>query len=265
MSRARRSEETHARGKLVLAHPTSLDGIRVALAAGVDVIVHTTLGEEAPWDAALLAEWSRRTCRSFRPSSSGRTSCARKRRRRQSSTLIGATLEELRDSTRRAGRSFRHRRGLHARVRSHGRIRLHVQGGHHTHGDPGVAHHGTRRALERSRTADGSAGIDADLVVLAGDPQTDVKNFAQGSLRVPRRQAHLCIRPTAISLGRFAARAARLRSPRSRSTTSTMPADYAISLLARRDYSSQELKKKLAQRGYIEHAYRSRWSTTWSP
>ena len=31
--------------------------------------------------------------------------------------------------------------------------------------------------------------------------------------------------------------------------------DYAISLLARRDYSSKELKKKLAQRGYIEHAY----------
>jgi regulatory protein len=31
--------------------------------------------------------------------------------------------------------------------------------------------------------------------------------------------------------------------------------DYAISLLARRDYSSHELKKKLAERGYVEHAY----------
>jgi len=31
--------------------------------------------------------------------------------------------------------------------------------------------------------------------------------------------------------------------------------DYAISLLARRDYSSRELKKKLALRGYTEHAY----------
>jgi regulatory protein len=31
--------------------------------------------------------------------------------------------------------------------------------------------------------------------------------------------------------------------------------DYAVSLLARRDYSTRELKKKLAERGYIEHAY----------
>jgi regulatory protein len=31
--------------------------------------------------------------------------------------------------------------------------------------------------------------------------------------------------------------------------------DYAVSLLARRDYTSKELKKKLADRGYIEHAY----------
>lgn len=30
--------------------------------------------------------------------------------------------------------------------------------------------------------------------------------------------------------------------------------DYAVSLLARRDYSTVELKKKLAERGYIEHA-----------
>jgi regulatory protein len=30
--------------------------------------------------------------------------------------------------------------------------------------------------------------------------------------------------------------------------------DYAVTLLARRDYSTQELKKKLADRGYDEHA-----------
>ena len=48
-------EETHARGKLVMAHPTSLEAIRLALDVGVDVLVHTTLGEESPWDAATLA------------------------------------------------------------------------------------------------------------------------------------------------------------------------------------------------------------------
>ena len=31
--------------------------------------------------------------------------------------------------------------------------------------------------------------------------------------------------------------------------------DYAVALLAKRDYSTRELKKKLAERGYTEHAY----------
>jgi len=48
-------EETHAHGKLVMAHPTSLEAIRLALDAGVDVLVHTTLGEESPWDGATVA------------------------------------------------------------------------------------------------------------------------------------------------------------------------------------------------------------------
>jgi len=47
-------EETHRHHKLVLAHPTSVEGIRTALEAGVDVLVHTTLGETAPWDQELL-------------------------------------------------------------------------------------------------------------------------------------------------------------------------------------------------------------------
>ena len=50
------AEATHSQGKLVLAHPTSVEGIRGALDAGVDILVHTTLGEESPWDAALVAE-----------------------------------------------------------------------------------------------------------------------------------------------------------------------------------------------------------------
>jgi imidazolonepropionase-like amidohydrolase len=48
------AEETHARGKLLFAHPSTLDGIRIGLDAGVDVFVHTTLGERQPWDDALV-------------------------------------------------------------------------------------------------------------------------------------------------------------------------------------------------------------------
>lgn len=48
------SKVAHARGKLVLAHPTDRQGIDTALNANVDIIVHTT-PEGGVWDAALLA------------------------------------------------------------------------------------------------------------------------------------------------------------------------------------------------------------------
>ena len=45
-----------------------------------------------------------------------------------------------------------------------------------THADPGVAHHGAGRALERTDARGRVApGLDADLVVLAADPAADVK------------------------------------------------------------------------------------------
>jgi imidazolonepropionase-like amidohydrolase len=49
------TRETHRRGRLVMAHPTDIPGIRAALAAGVDVLVHTTLGKEkTEWDPMLI-------------------------------------------------------------------------------------------------------------------------------------------------------------------------------------------------------------------
>jgi imidazolonepropionase-like amidohydrolase len=48
-------EETHKHGKLVFAHPTSVEAIRLAVDAGVDVIVHTTLGDPTPWDPSPVA------------------------------------------------------------------------------------------------------------------------------------------------------------------------------------------------------------------
>ncbi|MGH8285820.1 MAG: amidohydrolase family protein, partial [Steroidobacteraceae bacterium] len=47
--------ETHARGGLVMVHPTDVDGVRDAVAAGVDVLVHTTIDPpKATWDPALI-------------------------------------------------------------------------------------------------------------------------------------------------------------------------------------------------------------------
>ncbi len=51
------ADETHRRGKPVLAHPTDIEGINLALEAGVDVLVHTTIGEgKTTWDAALIEQ-----------------------------------------------------------------------------------------------------------------------------------------------------------------------------------------------------------------
>jgi imidazolonepropionase-like amidohydrolase len=51
------ADETHRRGLPVLAHPTDIEGINLAIEAGVDVLVHTTIGEgKTVWDAALIEQ-----------------------------------------------------------------------------------------------------------------------------------------------------------------------------------------------------------------
>jgi imidazolonepropionase-like amidohydrolase len=51
------ADETHRRGFPVLAHPTDIEGINLAIEAGVDVLVHTTIGEgKTAWDAALIEQ-----------------------------------------------------------------------------------------------------------------------------------------------------------------------------------------------------------------
>src|SRR5690606_5050187 len=47
-------DETHRRGKPAMAHPTDVEGIGAALDAGVDVLVHTTLGVESGWPEPLV-------------------------------------------------------------------------------------------------------------------------------------------------------------------------------------------------------------------
>jgi imidazolonepropionase-like amidohydrolase len=46
--------ETHRRGQLVFAHPTDLDGVRAALLARVDILAHPPLGVPGPWPVELM-------------------------------------------------------------------------------------------------------------------------------------------------------------------------------------------------------------------
>jgi imidazolonepropionase-like amidohydrolase len=50
--------ETHARGGLVMAHPTDPQGVAASVAAGVDIVVHTTIDGPQPvtWSADLIRD-----------------------------------------------------------------------------------------------------------------------------------------------------------------------------------------------------------------
>jgi imidazolonepropionase-like amidohydrolase len=50
--------ETHARGGLLMAHPTDPEGVAESVAAGVDIVVHTTIDGPQPvtWSADLIRD-----------------------------------------------------------------------------------------------------------------------------------------------------------------------------------------------------------------
>jgi len=174
-------EETHAHGKLVMAHPTTLEAIRLSLDVGVDVLVHTTLGEEAPWDQATLARmksahlsvvptfklWVHELKKEDVPPS-------------VVDTLVDATLQQL--------QSF---------IAVQGQVLFGTDVGYMHDYDPTdeyvlMAKAGMSQAqiLESLTTAPAARwkeekrhgqiakGFAADLVMLASDPFDDVKNFA---------------------------------------------------------------------------------------
>ena len=175
-------EETHARGKLVLAHPTSVAGIRSALDAGVDVVVHTTLGERAPWDESLLRDMVAKKMSVIPTFKLWKYELAKDRPPQPIvDHLIGATLDELR-----------------AFAQAGGQILFGTDVGYMHEYDPtdeyvfmsragltpaqilaSLTTAPAQRWNEAARHGKVASGFDADLVVLAGDPFEDVKNFAQ--------------------------------------------------------------------------------------
>jgi imidazolonepropionase-like amidohydrolase len=175
-------DATHARGKLVLAHPTSNDGVRAALKAGVDVIVHTALGEMAPWDAALTREMVAKKMSVIPTFKLWRYELAKQSVPPNiTDNLVNATLDQLR-AFKAAG----------------GQILFGTDVGYMREFDPSdeyvmmsqaglspmdiLASLTTAPAArwkedkQRGRVA---PGFDADLVVLEADPADDVRNFAR--------------------------------------------------------------------------------------
>jgi imidazolonepropionase-like amidohydrolase len=175
------AEATHARGKLLLAHPTSVEGIRAALQAGVDVIVHTTLGERSPWDPALVREMVEKKMSVIPTLKLWRYELAKERVPSEIvEKLVGATLQELR-AFKAAG----------------GQILFGTDVGYMHEFDPTAEYELMAQAglspmdilaslttapaarwKESERRGRIQPGMDADLVVLAADPGEDVRHFA---------------------------------------------------------------------------------------
>lgn len=176
------AQETHRRSRLVLAHPTDIVGIRTALAAGVDVIVHTTLGNaKTEWEPALIEQMIAKDMAVVPTLKLWRYELTKARvSERVIDLAVGDTIEQLR-----------------AFADAGGQVLFGTDVGYMTEYDPTDEYVLMQRAgltaaqilaslttapaarwKEEGKRGSVAAGMDADLVVLDADPVPDVRNFA---------------------------------------------------------------------------------------
>jgi imidazolonepropionase-like amidohydrolase len=176
------ADETHRRGLPVLAHPTDIEGIKLAIEAGVDILVHTTIGEgKTTWDAPLIEQMRAKnmalvpTLMLF--------PYELKRMELPERIVEGATSDAVDQVKRYAGAG--------------GQILFGTDVGYMADYDPAAEYRLMARALSpmeilaslttapaarwkeeksRGRVAE---GLVADLVVLEADPATDPANFSK--------------------------------------------------------------------------------------
>ena len=175
------ADETHRRGLPVLAHPTDVEGVKLAIEAGVDVLVHTTLGEgPTAWDPALIEQMRAKdmalipTLKLF--------PYELKREQLPPAVVEGGTADAVGQ--------------LGAYAKAGGQVLFGTDVGYMHDDDPTEEYRLMARVLspmqileslttapaarwkQAERRGRVEAGKDADLVVLDGDPSADVANFA---------------------------------------------------------------------------------------
>ena len=173
--------EAHRRSTLVFTHPSNAEGIRVALASGVDVLAHTS-PQGGPWDDALVAAMKERRM-SLIPTL---------KLWAYEVTRFGGTAERAEQLT--AGGIQQ----LRVFSRAGGQVLFGTDVGYMREYDPTdeyvrMAQAGmspmqilaslttapAARFGEEARRGRIAAGMDADLAVLEADPARDARNFAR--------------------------------------------------------------------------------------
>ncbi|HZF26628.1 MAG TPA: amidohydrolase family protein [Steroidobacteraceae bacterium] len=175
--------ETHRRSRLVFAHPTDVQGIRAAMAAGVDVLAHTTLGnQKLLWEPDLVQEMITHDIAVIPTLKLWRYEMTKGHVPEKSITLaVGDTLQQLQVFSE-AG----------------GQVLFGTDVGYMTDYDPtdeyvlmlkagltsmqilaSLTTAPAARFKEDDRRGRIAPGMDADLVVLDADPAQDIRNFAK--------------------------------------------------------------------------------------
>ncbi len=176
------ADETHRRGLPVLAHPTDIEGINLAIEAGVDMLVHTTIGDgKTVWDAALIEQMRAKDMALVPTLMLWRYEMKRAELPEGIVELAtGDAVEQVR-----------------AYAKAGGQILFGTDVGYMADYDPASEYRLMARALspmeilaslttapaarwkESSRRGRVAEGLDADLVVLDADPAADAANFAK--------------------------------------------------------------------------------------
>jgi len=176
------ADETHRRGGLVMVHPTDPDGVRAAVQAGVDIVVHTTIDPpRSTWSAELIGQmvaqhvsvvptlqlWGYELAKTTTPSDVRDALVADAER--QLAAFAGAGGQVL------FGTDVGYMADVdptqeYALMAHAGLTPMQILASLTT--APAARWHAAER---RGRI---KPGLDADLVVLAGDPATDVRRFA---------------------------------------------------------------------------------------
>jgi imidazolonepropionase-like amidohydrolase len=176
------ADETHAQKRLVMAHPTDLEGVSAAMAAKVDILVHTTLGASGPWPDEVM--------RQFKDAGMVMIPTLK---------LLGYELKKQKVPDAEAKRIVAGTVAqLQAFVAAGGRVMFGTDVGYMTDHDPteeyvlmsqaGMSPMQILASLttepaqtwrESDRRGRLVTGMDADIVVLDGDPAQEPRNFAK--------------------------------------------------------------------------------------